>query len=156
MNQQPACPCQSGDSFQKCCQPILNGIQAASTPEALMRSRYTAYTLNDLPYLLASWHPSTRPKTIDPATIPHWLGLEIIMTNSGAGQENEGVVEFKASFLQNRKVSILHERSRFVKETGHWYYVDGEILPSEATTTPGRNSPCPCKSGKKFKKCCGP
>lgn len=155
------CPCHSGKQYVDCCQPLLLGSSVAGTAEALMRSRYSAYVARDTDYLHRSWHPTTRPTEIDPVDITDWQGLEIIRTEKGLEADTEGIVEFKATFFSQKKTFQLHEVSRFVKEDGHWFYVDGDIksgAPRVETRGPkiGRNDPCPCGSKKKFKKCCGP
>ena len=168
MASQTLCPCESGLPFAACCGPLLAGEQSATTAEALMRSRYTAYTRADIAYLLASWHSSTRPQDIDTESIPHWCGLEIISTALGQTNDREGLVEFRATALAGERLLVLRERSRFLREDGVWRYVDGEFIEEEHPTVPapqdvapaakkkvGRNDPCPCGSGKKFKKCCG-
>jgi SEC-C motif-containing protein len=154
------CPCNSGRPYAECCEPLLSGDHLACTAEALMRSRYTAYVVRDIAYLLKSWHTSTRPDSIDPATIPEWSGLNIIRTKKGMETDSEGVVEFQATAFFRKNVCQLHEVSRFVKENDQWLYVDGDIkndsLPAEKKAPKvGRNDPCHCGSGKKFKKCCG-
>ncbi len=117
-----------------------------------MRSRYSAYVLQRADYLLQTWHPSTRPASLDlAAENVVWLKLEIIETKQGSAKDDEGLVEFVA----HSQGGQLHERSRFRKESSYWYYLDGALLPPVATVKPGRNDPCPCGSGKKFKKCCG-
>jgi SEC-C motif-containing protein len=139
---------------------LLSGDHLACTAEALMRSRYTAYVVRDIAYLLKSWHPLTRPDKIDPAAIPEWSDLNIIRTEKGTETDSEGIVEFQAAAFFRKNMLRLHEVSRFVKEDGQWLYVDGDIkndsLPAEKNAPKvGRNDPCPCGSGKKFKKCCG-
>jgi len=117
-----------------------------------MRSRYSAYVLKRSDYLAATWHPSTRPASLDvSADDTQWQRLEIVATEKGGSGDNDGVVEFAAYYQGGQ----LHERSRFLKEEGKWLYVDGDILPPVTETKAGRNDPCPCGSGKKFKKCCG-
>jgi SEC-C motif-containing protein len=154
-----ACPCNSGRPHFSCCEPIISGKMAAVTAEALMRSRYTAYVVKNMDYLLKTWHPSTRPANIDFSTIPQWSGLHIIGTVAGNESDSYGMVEFKATSLSPGKIIQLHEKSRFVKEHDQWFYVDGDImgnkLPNAQIKKVGRNQPCPCGSGKKFKKCCG-
>ena len=157
----PLCPCNSGAALAACCGPLLAGKQAARTAEALMRSRYTAYVLRDIDYLLASWHPATRPMVIDPATIPDWCGLQVIRTEQGNEAETEGVVEFIATAVARKQFYRFHEVSRFVQEEGQWFYTDGDLKEDAALAEPrvekvGRNDPCPCGSGKKYKKCCAP
>jgi SEC-C motif-containing protein len=121
-----------------------------------MRSRYTANAVGDTAYLLKSRHPSTRPQSMNPRSGPDWLGLEILNTEQGRREDAWGTVEFRALYATAAGVKILHERSRFVREDGFWYYVDGDLIlptPSGEGKT-GRNAPCPCGSGKKYKKCC--
>ncbi|ADY26164.1 UPF0225 protein ychJ [Deinococcus proteolyticus MRP] len=114
------CPCGSGRSFAVCCGPRLSGERPAETPEALMRSRYTAFVLQDAPYLLATWHPSTRPATLDLGGT-RWLGLTI----HGASGDR---VRFSARFQEDGRKHILREDSRFVQDEaeGRWLYLDGE------------------------------
>lgn len=154
------CPCGSGFVYGKCCHPFHTGKRNAPTAEALMRSRYSGYVVKAITYLLQTWHPSTRPQTIDPTTIASWCGLKIMRTSKGRKSDNESTVEFIATAMNSGKISQLHEVSRFVKEDGCWLYVSGEVKennarPKPATGKIGRNAPCPCGSGKKFKKCCG-
>jgi SEC-C motif-containing protein len=156
---QSPCPCCSGAFYANCCAPYLLGATTAPTAVALMRSRYTAYVLADIGYLLKTWHPSTRPATIDPGTIPDWQGLRIIHSEGGEVNEAQGGVEFEARAIVRQKPCHLHERSRFVREDGAWFYVDGTLQssppPLAKATKVRRNAPCPCGSGKKSKKCCG-
>ena len=151
------CPCNSGLSYSSCCKPLIAGNSHAITAEALMRSRYTAHVVKDVNYLLKTWHSSTKPGTIVSATIPDWYGLHIVRTEAGDESDNHGVVEFKAKVLHKRKIWNLHEVSRFVKESNQWFYLDGDVLQAPPATSNkiGRNTPCPCGSGKKHKKCCG-
>ncbi len=120
-----------------------------------MRSRYSAYVLGAADYLRATWHPTCCPAELDPSQGPHWLGLEIVTTEGGGAGESRGVVEFIARYLESGRVATLHERSRFIHEGGRWYYLDGEINTTATPQKRGRNEPCPCGSGKKFKRCCG-
>lgn len=117
-----------------------------------MCSRYSGFVLKLAGYLLSTWHPSTRPAHLtlnDDAT--EWLQLRIIDREEGGSADTRGMVEFVADFRGGQ----LHERSRFAREEGRWCYVDGEILPPLPAPKAGRNDPCPCGSGKKYKKCCG-
>ena len=158
-NNEP-CPCNSGSPHSSCCEPLISGKKRAITAETLMRSRYTAYVVKNVDYLLKTWHPSTKPTNIDLGTIPEWYGLHIVSTEAGDESDSNGTVEFKATSLSQGKILQLQEKSRFVKEHDQWLYVDGDIKgdrPSIARVKKvGRNEPCPCGSGKKFKKCCGP
>ena len=134
--------------FKNCCSPIIAGL-AAETAEQLMRSRYSAYVLGEWEYLLATWHPTTRP-AYPSRDAAEWLGLNVLKCDLGTADDGEGLVEFVASFREKGKVLGLHEVSRFVQEQGRWYYVDGQCR----IKTCGRNDPCPCGSGRKTKHCC--
>ena len=154
------CPCDSGLAYGECCHPLHTGQRQAPSAEALMRSRYSGYVAKTITYILQTWHPSTRPQSIDPATIANWCGLKIMRTSKGGENDHEGTVEFIATALDSGQISQLHEKSRFVKENGHWLYVSGEVTENNARQKAaagkiGRNAPCPCGSSKKFKKCCG-
>lgn len=121
-----ACPCGSGMRYDTCCRPCHTGI-AAKTAEALMRSRYSAYVLGLEDYLLASWHPETRPAALDLAhpTQTQWLGLEIKHQQSISA--SEALVEFVARYKVGGKAQRLHETSRFFMIDQRWYYRDGEL-----------------------------
>ncbi|WP_261663875.1 YchJ family protein [Deinococcus sp. Marseille-Q6407] len=113
-----SCPCGSGRSFASCCGPRLDGTHPAETPEALMRSRYTAFVLKDAPYLLATWHPDTRPATLD-LDGPRWLSLTV---HRAAGDQ----VSFSARYQEDGQKQTLREDSRFVQLERRWLYLDGE------------------------------
>jgi SEC-C motif-containing protein len=99
------------------------------TAEELMRSRFAAFKRGDADWLLRTWHPSTRPRTLDLTDNPHWRGLQIIDTVHGEEGDAAGIVEFRATYLRHDGgVDVLHERSRFVREDGRWLYVDGDLL----------------------------
>lgn len=120
------CPCELGKPYAQCCEPFHQGLPAP-TPEALMRSRYSAYVLRLSLYLLATWHASTRPR-IDDLDLgtgnTRWLGLKILCSEQASA--DEGTVEFVARFRTGGAPAVrLHEVSRFVRENGVWYYVDG-------------------------------
>lgn len=100
---------------------------ALATAEALMRSRFAAFARGDAAHLLATWHPSTRPATLDLAENPAWRALQIVDTVAGGPQDVAGVVEFRASYRDADGGGVLHERSRFVREHGLWFYVDGDV-----------------------------
>ncbi len=149
------CPCGSGRTLAACCGDYLSGTPAPSA-EALMRSRYTAFVLADERYLRETWHPRTRPQALDITSFPVWTGLDIRRVEAGEPADGEGTVEFVAHFLDNGRAQALHECSRFVQENGRWYYLDGQIISTDGMPAKtGRNEPCPCGSGRKFKRCCG-
>jgi len=114
------CPCGSGLSFDACCQPYISGITPAPTAEALMRSRFSAYCIGSIKYLLSSWHPSTRPKTLDlESDKTKWIHLKVI-------NSRDNTVEFIATYRLQGKAHKLHEISRFIFEDANWFYVDGD------------------------------
>ena len=121
-----ACPC-GGADYAGCCGRYVDGGAVAPDAEVLMRSRYTAYVLGREPYLLASWHASTRPAALDLAAgaQPKWLGLQVKRHARLDG--DTAVVEFVARYKVGGRAHRLHEVSRFVREGGRWYYVDGEV-----------------------------
>ena len=115
--------------YAGCCGRYIDLGEIAPTAEALMRSRYTAYTLGREDYLLATWYHGTRPASLELAREPHrkWLGLEVRRRNEPLGPDN-AVVEFVARYKVNGRAHRLHEISRFVREAGKWLYVDGDIV----------------------------
>lgn len=126
-----ACPCGSDQSYADCCGPwhagMSNGVHAP-TPEALMRSRYSAYVLGQINYLLATWHPSTAPGELELPPIK-WLGLDVRHTEIGG---DAGIVEFVARHRDSSgRAQRLHETSRFVRQDGRWFYIDGQIAEAE-------------------------
>ncbi len=146
------CPCGSAEEYAACCGRYVDGAALAPTAEALMRSRYSAYTLGRVEYLNRTWHPRTRPPQLSLDDGVQWLGLSIVATERGQVGDAKGMVEFIARFRAAEGDQALQERSRFVCESGAWLYVDG-VFP--AAPAVGRNAPCPCGSGKKYKHCCG-
>jgi SEC-C motif-containing protein len=94
------------------------------TAEALMRSRFEAFRDGDADWLLASWHNSTRPASLDLTQNPRWRGLQIVDTVAGTETDDTGIVEFKATYFRQQDLQVLHERSRFVRADGRWYYLD--------------------------------
>ena len=121
---EPACPCGSGAPLVACCGRFLEGKADAPDAERLMRSRYSAFVGARGDYLLATWHPSRRPPAIDFDAGAKWLGLEVRRHQSTGPDSAE--VEFVARWRVGGRAVRLHERSRFVREGGRWYYVDGD------------------------------
>lgn len=147
------CPCGSAVEYSLCCQPYLSGTQVAPDPSHLMRSRYTAFVLKQADYLINTWHPDCQAAAFredleSGFARTQWQGLTVFETAPGKN-ENEGYVSFVARFNEQGKSGAIIECSRFLKENGRWYYIDGK------RPVFGRNDPCPCGSQKKFKKCCG-
>lgn len=112
------CPCLSGLPYDECC-GRFHGGQFAPTAEALMRSRYSAYALGETEYLLATWHPTTRPASLQLDSDTRWYRLDILDTAKGGFLDATGIVEFEAFFRGGSQ----HERSAFVKEQGRWLYL---------------------------------
>jgi len=158
------CPCGSGKEFGSCCAPLLEGKEQAETAEQLMRSRYTAFAVGNVDYIFDTHDPDTvhqidRKSTETWSKQSEWLGLEILSTNLGGPDDYTGTVEFLARY-KARGTKIDHrEVATFRKHNGAWLFVDGEEVagPPVVREGPrvGRNDPCPCGSGKKYKKCCG-
>ena len=149
------CPCGSQNSYQNCCEKVHLSHAAATTPEMLMRARYSANVLGLVDFIIDTYHPTKNAQqhreAITDSANTQWLGLEIIDT--AAEPQNKGMVEFKAFYFEAGAKACLHERSNFVRENALWYYLDGSFAQQKAKV--GRNDFCPCNSGKKFKKCCG-
>jgi SEC-C motif-containing protein len=114
-----ACPCGS-PSYDDCCGRLHRGEEQAGTPEKLMRSRYSAYAVGDADYVWRTWHPRTRPGQVNPDTRTRWVALEVL---DATGDE----IEFRAHFDGAEGRGELHERSRFERRAGRWFYVDGDI-----------------------------
>lgn len=126
---EPGCLCGSNDSYANCCGRYVDGSENAPSPETLMRSRYCAYTLGNSNYLLSTWHASTRPSVLAlEKEITRWSGLTIVSAEPVAAGAFEGEVEFIARYKINGKAGKLQECSRFIKESGCWFYVEGEIM----------------------------
>lgn len=131
------CPCGSGETYANCCGPFHAAFVSpapfsegphAPTPEALMRSRYSGYVLGLIDYLLATWHPSTAPGELELSPVK-WLGLEVLHAQAAG---DAGVVEFVARLRDSSgRAERMHETSRFVREAGRWYYIDGEMAQVE-------------------------
>ena len=122
------CPCGSGLPYAECCGRLHDGTAPAATAEHLMRSRYSAFALAKPAYLLATWHPSTRPRTLDLDPDVRWTGLDVLGTTGGSLLEAEGSVEFRAHYRVGGRSGTQHERSRFVRADGQWRYLDGVSL----------------------------
>lgn len=121
------CPCGSGENFEECCDLFISGQKLPSTALALMRSRYVAYVIEATDYLLATWHPKTRPASLGLDVNQRWLGLKIGAVESGEPSQDAGSVDFVARYKIAGKAFRLHELSRFKRVGKQWYYVDGDI-----------------------------
>ncbi|MCX5965260.1 MAG: YchJ family metal-binding protein [Cyanobacteria bacterium] len=134
---QPFCPCGSQIRYPDCCDVYLRGKALAPTAEALMRSRYSAYSKGDVEYLIQTQYPKKRKNTDRPMllktiTNTNWMGLTVLKTQKGGVNDRRGIVEFVALYRGlelTDPIYQLHERSRFLKEDGVWFYQDGDSLP---------------------------
>lgn len=157
-----ACACGSGKSYTDCCSEYVTEAKMAPTAEALMRSRYTAYALEEVDYLVNSQAPESRKPSLEREILrfsqaAEFEGLDIEATELGKPGDATGVVEFTAKYLVEGRRHVMRERSnfRFDTEENRWFYVNGSSAPTtRGDKKVGRNDPCPCGSGKKFKKCC--
>jgi SEC-C motif-containing protein len=157
-----ACPCGSGSSFAECCEPIIKGTRESGTAEELMRARYSAFVTHEIDFIVSSTHSRAR-KEIDLAFVREWSetstwrGLQILETKDVS--DDKAFVSFEAQFTQNGEDHSHREKSLFEREDGQWRFVTGDELKNPTvryeTPKPGRNDPCPCGSGKKYKKCHG-
>lgn len=152
------CPCRSSLPYTSCCGRFLEKGETPKNPEELMRSRYTAFTQANMEYLEKTMQG--KPKegfdvetTRQWAKDVEWLGLEIVNAPVPSPEEKEGTVEFIARYKENGIDQSLHEISLFSRSHGKWAYVKGNIVPYKSNKI-GRNEPCPCGSGKKYKQCC--
>jgi SEC-C motif-containing protein len=132
MDEQDRCPCGTGETYGECCGRYLAAGRRAPTAEALMRSRYTGFATGAAHYLLATWHPSTRPDLLELDEQMVWHRLDVVATDAGGPWDDAGTVEFVAHYRVEDGSAIgprgrLHETSRFVREDGRWLYVDGGI-----------------------------
>jgi SEC-C motif-containing protein len=150
--------------YPECCRLLITGEKPADTAEQLMRARYSAYVMKELDYIRTSLHPEHRSDFDEKssrawAERAQWHGMAVQKTTGGGPDDSDGQVEFTVSFTENGVKQDHHELSDFRKKDGLWYFVSGKVLPPlpVVRTAPkaGRNDPCACGSGKKFKKCCG-
>lgn len=142
------CPCSKTLSYSECCEPLHKNKNVATSSEQLMRSRYSAYALGLGEYLYETTDPkfASREEIVEYISQSkeqlEWLQLDVISSSKNR-------VEFKAYYMEDEKLFVLHEKSEFINIDGKWFYESGELLTSKIE----RNIPCPCGSGKKVKKC---
>ena len=156
------CACGSGSNYVECCEPIITGKHPAQTAEQLMRARYTAYVGLHMDFIFESTHPDHRvgydhAGTKAWAEQSVWQGLEIVASNKGAQQDLDGEVEFIARYQDKNINREHHEKGQFKKLNGQWFFTTGIMVKKKPIIASkiGRNDPCPCGSGLKYKKCCG-
>ena len=159
------CPCGLDSEYQSCCEPLINGSVKPERAEQLMRARYTAHTLANIDYIVTTHHPHKRDdvdteQTRAWAEKSEWLAFAINAVDAGGPDDDTGHIEFTASYRDPRGTRhVHHELSEFRKLDGEWYFYDAK-MPNIAQfrreqSKVGRNDPCFCGSGKKYKKCCG-
>ncbi len=157
-----SCPCGSGSDYVACCEPIITGKKSADTAEQLMRARYAAHVKVEVDFLFESTHPDHR-KDYDHegtkvwAENSEWHGLEIVETAQGGLKDEEGEVTFVARFRDKEGLRSHHERGKFKRKRGRWLFTEGTMIKPKPVIANkvGRNDPCGCGSGQKYKKCCG-
>ena len=157
-----SCPCGSQKDYVSCCGPLIAG-KPAPTAEALMRSRYTAYCLGKLDYIERTSAGEAalafnRGEAVRSTSGTEWLGVTIETTEAGGEGDDTGTVTFTARYRERGRVFSLSETSEFRRILGAWRYVRGDVRVASkkaASVLVDRNDPCPCGSGKKYKKCCG-
>jgi SEC-C motif-containing protein len=157
------CPCGSGLPYEECCGPYITGTENPPTAEALMRSRYSAYAVHAVDYIINTCTSNgktdiDRRETAAWSEESNWLGLKIISVEKGGPEDTEGTVEFEAAY-QRKGLKDVHRETGFFKKTGdRWFYESGSVAPQtivRSSPKVGRNDPCPCGSGKKYKHCHG-
>ena len=158
------CHSGSGKKYNECCEPIIKGTIKAPTAESLMRARYTSYVVHEIDFIISSCEEGEGIADIDKQATEDWSrqstwhGLKILSTEKGTESDDEGVVEFTADYTLKQMRDVHHEIAGFKKINGEWKYVAGNIITTTVKREGrkvGRNEPCPCGSGKKYKQCCG-
>lgn len=158
------CPCQSLKKYADCCAVYIEGTSQPPTAEALMRSRYTAHAKGFFDYLESTVHPDIRSaeereQMESWSSKVEWLNLSILDTRDGGVDDKRGEVSFEAQYTIEGMPQRLREDAFFRKEDDQWFYVDGHVHTDKPMLREhpkiGRNDPCSCGSGKKYKKCCG-
>ena len=155
------CPCGSGRLFAECCEPILRQQRPAATAEALMRSRFTAHALRDYAHLHRTFLATARlPYTAaaeGDTTDLTWTRL-VVHTHEAGAKPDTAFVDFSAYYQDDGTEQVVHEKSEFRRIDGAWFYSrsvrNGPAPVKSAQAKVGRNDPCPCGSGKKYKHCC--
>ncbi len=157
------CPCNPERDYAECCGALHRGTRKPATAEELMRGRYSAFVKAEIAYLRSSHDPETREE-FDPdsaeqwAKQAEWKEFEVLRCEAGGPSDSTGVVEFVAHYAVDGKPIDHHEISEFRRVDEEWFFRDGHEVPVTVRRDQpkvGRNDPCPCGSGKKYKKCCG-
>jgi SEC-C motif domain protein len=153
------CPCGSGKSFGDCCAPVLQGTRVAATAEELMRARFTAHATHDFAFLHRTYRPTSRQPYVEEKGTPATQWTRLVVHHHDAGPTPDiSYVDFSAYGVEEGRELVLHEKAEFVRQDGAWIYSrslrEGPAPFKVAAPKPGRNDPCPCGSGKKYKQCC--
>lgn len=158
------CPCNSEKEYSQCCEPFHQETKKPETARELMQARYSAFVKEEIDFIASTHIPGTKDFNLEEAKewakSSTWKGLEIIKAEKGGEDHSEGLVEFKALYADSAGKDYLHhEIASFKKIKEKWYFEQGQIVGTgpikRATPKIGRNDPCTCDSGKKYKKCCG-
>ena len=153
------CPCGSGKPFGQCCLPVLQGTRVAATAEELMRARFTAHATHDFAFLHRTYRPTSRQPYVEEKGVPatQWTRLVVHQHDVGPAPDL-AYVDFSAYGTEEGRELVLHEKAEFVRQDGAWIYTralrEGPAPYKATAPKPGRNDPCPCGSGKKYKQCC--
>jgi SEC-C motif-containing protein len=161
-----ACPCGSKKPYSTCCQPYHSGKALPPTAESLMRARYSAYAMGEVTFVQKSTHPSKLADfdfkaSQEWSNQAEWKELKILATEAGGPSDSKGMVAFEAHFKMQNKDEVYAERALFERHgpDKKWYFFDGKAISNDPVKREepkvGRNDPCPCGSGQKYKKCCG-
>lgn len=156
------CPCGSTNDYKNCCLPYISGEKNAPSAESTMRARYSAFVKGEIDYIEKTHDPKTKDQfdregISDWSHNSKWISLEIVNTDKGSEKDSEGMVEFVAKYEVQGVEQAHHELSQFKLIDGFWYFIDGKVIRNTVRRTApkvGRNDPCSCGSGKKYKKCC--
>lgn len=122
------CPCGTGQTYAGCCRALHQQQRLAESAVELMRSRYSAYVLRVDDHVFRTWHPRTRPEDVTTSPSLRWEGLTVVETQNGGRDDDRGTVEFVARWSTGGERGAIHERSRFERRAGRWFYVDGDDL----------------------------
>jgi len=154
-----ACFCGSGKPFADCCEPVLAGKRVAGTAEELMRARFTAHVTRNFAFLHRTYRPTSRQPFVEEKEAPKTQWTRLVVHQHAAGPAPDmAFVDFSAYGTEEGRELVLHEKAEFVRQDGAWIYTralrEGPAPFKAAAPKPGRNDPCPCGSGKKYKQCC--
>jgi SEC-C motif domain protein len=152
------CPCGSGKLFEACCEPVLTGQRTAATAEELMRSRFTAHVAHDYRYLHFTHQPTAGLPYVEEADDSPVRWTKLVVHSHELGKvPDTAFVDFSAYYTEQGHEGVLQEKSEFHRIDGKWLFtrpVRQGPAPVKAAAKVGRNDPCPCGSGKKYKQCC--